>query len=203
MPPRVITFVTGNAKKLAEVQAILAAAAGAAAPGAPAPSFTLASAALDLPELQGSPEAVASAKALAAAALVAGPVVTEDTSLCFAALGGLPGVYVRHFLEAVGPAGLSRMLDGFEDKAAVAQCIFAYCAGPGAPPRLFVGRTPGAVVRPRAPQGADAFGWDPVFLPDGHAATYAEMDKAVKNGISHRYKALTALAEWLAANPDA
>jgi inosine triphosphate pyrophosphatase len=56
-------------------------------------------------------------------------------------------------------------------------------AGPDAEPITFVGRTEGAIVPARGP--AD-FGWDPVFQPVGFQETYAEMDKGIKNTISHR-----------------
>ena len=59
----------------------------------------------------------------------------------------------------------------------------AAAAGPGAEPQVFVGRTQGRIVPSR---GATAFGWDPVFQPEGFQETYAEMDKNVKNTISHR-----------------
>ena len=55
--------------------------------------------------------------------------------------------------------------------------------GPETEPKIFVGRTPGRVVQPK---GETTFGWDPVFLPDGFDQTYAELDKKVKNTISHR-----------------
>ena len=58
-----------------------------------------------------------------------------------------------------------------------------FVAGPETEPKIFVGRTPGQIVQPR---GQTTFGWDPVFLPDGYDQTYAELDKAVKNKISHR-----------------
>lgn len=85
---------------------------------------------------------------------------------------------------------------GFDDKTAYAQCIFAFSRGPDdpEPPRVFVGRTPGRIVAARGP--AD-FGWDPVFEPDGFGQTYAELDKDVKNGISHRYRALDQLRAFL------
>ena len=51
-------------------------------------------------------------------------------------------------------------------------------------PRVFVGRTEGRVVPAR---GGDSFGWDPIFLPDGFDTTFAEMDKQLKNTISHRH----------------
>ena len=124
-------------------------------------------------------------------------MLVEDTSLCFNALGGLPGVYIKWFLEAVGHDGLNRMLAGFEDKTAYAQCIFAYAPGGGAEPLLFTGRTEGRIVPAR---GDNQFGWDPVFEPVdavGGGATYAQMDKAVKNSISHRYRALDKLRTHL------
>ena len=57
--------------------------------------------------------------------------MVEDTSLCFNACGGLPGPYIKWFLAKLGHDGLNRMLAGFEDKSAYAQCIFAFT--PGAP----------------------------------------------------------------------
>ena len=97
---------------------------------------------------------------------------------------------------------------GFEDKSAYAQCIFAYAAAPGEAPALFVGRTPGRVVPARG-AGAGAFGWDPVFEPaaaEQAAAggsqgapplTYAEMPSERKNKISHRFRALDQLRTHL------
>lgn len=55
--------------------------------------------------------------------------------------------------------------------------------GPGVEPQVFVGRTEGRIVPARGPV---SFGWDPVFEPQGFRETYAQMDKTVKNTISHR-----------------
>ena len=59
--------------------------------------------------------------------------MVEDTSLCFNAYEGLPGPYIKWFLKALGHEGLPKMLAGFDDKSAYAQCIFAY--SPGEPRR--------------------------------------------------------------------
>lgn len=183
-----ITFVTGNKKKLEEVIAIL---------GDKFP-FQLNSAKLDLPELQGEPEEVAREKCKIAAKTIGGAVMVEDTSLCFNALQGLPGIYIKWFLEKLGHVGLNNLLAAYEDKSAYAQCIFAFSEGPGHEPRLFVGRTAGRIVQAR---GDNQFGWDPVFEPDGPwSQTYAEMPAAIKNGISHRYRSLAALQEYLTAH---
>ena len=77
-----------------------------------------------------------------------------------------------------------------------AQCIFSYCEGPGSEPLTFVGRSEGRIVPARGPTD---FGWDPVFEPaESGGLTYAEMDKAAKNAISHRGRALAQLRTWLA-----
>jgi len=154
---------------------------------------------IDLPEQQGEPEDVAVDKCKLAAEQVCGPVIVEDTSLCYNALKGLPGIYIKWFLDKIGLKGLNSILDGFDDKTAYAQCIFAFCQGPGCKPIPFVGRCMGKIVDPRGPTN---FGWDPVFEPDGFKQTFAEMDSATKNGISHRYLALAKLKDHLSNNPD-
>ena len=200
-----LVFVTGNAKKLEEVQAILSKSDASAFP------FNIISQKIDLPELQGEPEEVSAEKCkLAAERLtVQYPnqkmlVMVEDTSLCFNALGGLPGVYIKWFLKSCGGDGLNKMLVGFDDKTGYAQCVFSLCAThtdlETTPPTTFVGRTPGKIVQPRS-KGADAFGWDPIFQPDeSNNETYAEMKKDEKNLISHRYRALMKLSEYVTTN---
>ncbi|RMZ91987.1 hypothetical protein DV736_g796, partial [Chaetothyriales sp. CBS 134916] len=99
----------------------------------------------------------------------------------------------KYFLNALGHAGLNNLLAAYSDKTAYAICTFAFCAGPGQDVLLFQGRTEGKIVPPRGPS---KFGWDPVFEYQGK--TYAELDGAAKNVISHRGKALDKLKRWLA-----
>lgn len=62
-------------------------------------------------------------------------------------------------------------------------------------PTLYQGKCPGSIVPPR---GDTNFGWDPCFQPDHESGeTFAEMDKEIKNKISHRSKALTELINAL------
>ncbi|CAN6476943.1 unnamed protein product [Victoria cruziana] len=170
-----VTFVTGNAKKLEEVRAIL---------GHYIPFQSLK---LDLPELQGEPEEISKEKARLAARKVNGPVLVEDTCLCFNALGGLPGPYIKWFLQKIGHEGLNNVLKAYDDKSAYALCSFSLALGPNSQPLTFIGKTEGKIVFPR---GSPDFGWDPIFQPDGFEQTYAEMLKEEKNRISHRSKAL-------------
>ncbi|KAG6787921.1 hypothetical protein POTOM_003970 [Populus tomentosa] len=212
---RPVTFVTGNAKKLEEVRAILG------------QSIPFQSLKLDLPELQGEPEEISKEKARLAAVEVNGPVLVEDTCLCFNALKGLPGPYIFNlvlFIEFSGvifnnfvltilfrvlllPSSnmimihaesgfcrrlvmkvcLNNLLMAYEDKSAYALCAFSFALGPDVEPITFLGKTPGMIVPARGPND---FGWDPIFQPDGYEQTYAEMAKDEKNKISHRSKAL-------------
>lgn len=182
-----LVFVTGNENKLKEVIAIL----GTSFP------WKIESMKIDLPEFQGEPDEISIEKCKIAAEKVKGPVIVEDTCLCFNALGGMPGPYIKWFLDKLQPEGLHRMLTGWEDKSAYALCTFAFSSGNhGDEILVFRGKTDGKIVEPRGPRN---FGWDPCFQPDGFDQTYAELDKDVKNGISHRYKSLQAMREHFVA----
>lgn len=95
-----------------------------------------------MPELQGSIEEIATAKCKEAAKRINGPVIVEDTALCFNALGGLPGPYIKSFLTNLGHEGLNKMLIGFDgDNGAKAVCTFAVCSGPDQKVTLLQGIT--------------------------------------------------------------
>ncbi|KAI6709143.1 inosine triphosphate pyrophosphatase [Diplocarpon mali] len=148
MAQRQINFITGNKNKLTEVKAILG------------DTVDLQSQALDLVEIQGTIEEISVDKCRRAAAAVNGPVLVEDTCLCFNAMKELPGPYIKWFLEALGHEGLNNLLAAFSDKSAQAVCTFAYSEGPGHEPIIFQGRTDGNIVPARGPKN---FGWDPIF----------------------------------------
>ncbi|TVY81011.1 Inosine triphosphate pyrophosphatase [Lachnellula suecica] len=179
-PPKQLFFITGNQNKLIEAKAILG------------DVIDLQTKALDLVEIQGTIEEISLDKCRRAAEAVQGPVLVEDTCLCFNALKELPGPYIKWFLQALGLEGLNNLLAAFPDKSAQAVCTFAYSEGPGHEPIIFQGRTDGKIVPPRGPTN---FGWDPIFEYEGK--TYAEMDKVEKNKISHRFRALDKLKTWL------
>jgi len=186
-----IYFVTGNARKESEVNAILACEDIA--------PFRVQHVDIDLPELQGDPLEIARAKVNTAASRVGGSVLVEDTSLCINALNGLPGPYVRWFFDAIGNEGIYTMLKGYEDKSAYCQCVLGFSSGPGTEPHLFVGRAAGSI---REPRGDSGFGWDAVFQPDGFTEPFAEMSMAQKNKISHRAQALALFVDFCRTNVD-
>lgn len=141
-----INFITGNPNKLKEFGQIIGEIKG----------YEFGNMKIDLPEYQGEPEEIAIAKCKTALEIAKAPVLTEDVSLCFNALHGLPGPYIKWFLEKMKPEGLYKMLSGFEDKSAYALCIFAY-GEPGKEIKLFTGRTNGRLVDPRGPRDFGKF----------------------------------------------
>ena len=200
-----VWFVTGNANKVKEVNAMLGADGEGVPRGQPLRHFDA-----NLQEIQGTPEEIVTRKCqLAAARLRAflGPghpfwVVVEDTSLAFRALDDMMGPYVKWFGS---PETLASMLAPGATRAAVASCIFAAAgvrgddgedAASNVTPLLFHGEVHGEIVAPRA--GPEApFDWDTIFKPEGLELTYAQMGQDAKNAISHRRKALNALRAWL------
>ena len=182
---KTLVFVTSNENKLKEFTQIIGLN----------DQWNIISKSIDLPEYQGEPDEISIQKCKIAAEHVKGPVVVEDTCLCFNAFGGLPGPYIKWFLDKLKPEGIYKMLNGWEDKSAYALCTFAYSSGcPCDEIVLFRGVTYGKIVEPR---GSTTFGWDPCFQPEGFDQTYAEMDKDIKNSISHRGKSLELLQKYL------
>ena len=104
--PQTLNFITSNANKLREVIDILGGGGG----GEDGVAIEIHSAAVEVPEIQGTVEEIARDKAARAAEAVGGPVLTEDTALEFGALGGLPGpfMYVRVF-HTLCKGGLSSL----------------------------------------------------------------------------------------------
>lgn len=125
----------------------------------------------------------------------------DDSGIEVAALGGAPGPHsARYGGPGLDDAGRTRRLlealarSGSADRSARFVCVAAL-ATPDGEVRVARGECRGAILE--APRGAAGFGYDPVFAPDGHARSLAELPAAVKNRISHRARALEALAPAL------
>lgn len=106
----------------------------------------------------------------------------------------MPGPYIKWFLDKLGPSGLYKLLEGWEDKSAVAVCTIAYTAKPDEKVMLFKGEVEGEIVPPRGPE---LFGWDPCFQPKGYDKTYAELGPEIKNKISHRSLAVRRFSDYI------
>ena len=190
---KIINFVSGNKNKLRELSDIF---------NQNFKDIEIKQLDIDLPELQGLPEDIVKGKlklALEKAKKLEGPVLVEDTSLCFNGYGGLPGAYIKYFLKAIKNEGLYKMACAFKDHTAYAQSIYGLQKNSKSQPHLFIGKTDGEIVSPR---GDNNFGWDPCFQPKGYKQTYAEMAEDQKNKISHRGKSTVAMIDWIKKNPE-
>lgn len=127
------------------------------------------------------------------------PALADDTGLEVAALDGRPGVHTARF---AGPDAtpddnkrkLLEVLDGVAERRARFRTVVALVADDAV--HTFEGVCEGTITT--ASRGDGGFGYDPLFQPDGHEQTFAEMPPDAKNEISHRRKALDALRSFLA-----
>lgn len=174
-----IYFVTGNKRKLEEAQAII--------PELQQLDF-------DLPEIQEMDEQkIIAAKLVATFAHHPGPFVVEDSSLSFEALHGLPGPFIRWFMESMGLPGLAEMTLKLGNQRARSTVTIGYAQDINNI-HYFSADIEGTIV---APRGKAEFGFDPIFIPDGFDRTFAEMSLEEKTSISHRAMAFRKLKEFL------
>jgi XTP/dITP diphosphohydrolase len=202
LTPRPIVVASHNAGKVREIVDLLSPF-----------GFTIRSAAeLGLPEPEETGttfEANAALKARAAADASGLTALADDSGLAVEALGGEPGIYsarlagperdfiramrtIEERLQALGAATPERRRAHFVSVLALAE--------PGGAVKSFEGRVDGTLVWP--PRGERGFGYDPMFLPDGHARTFGEMSAEEKHGwrpgaseaLSHRARAFRLFA---------
>jgi non-canonical purine NTP pyrophosphatase (RdgB/HAM1 family) len=149
---------------------------------------------IDLPEIQSlNLEEVVTCKAKEAYKEIKKPVLVEDVSLTFSALGRLPGPLIKWFLKELDLSGLSKLLNGYKDRSAVAEVMFGLYDGKKM--TLFKGARKGSIAL--TPKGKSGFGWDPVFIPEGYSQTWAEMSETDINKTSMRKIALKKLEKYL------
>jgi len=123
------------------------------------------------------------------------PFAVEDSGLFIEALNGFPGPYSSYVYRTIGCAGVLKLMDGVPNRRARFVCAAAL--GLGGEVRVFRGEVEGEVSTEA--RGSSGFGFDPIFIPRGYSRTFAEMSLEEKCLISHRAKAFSLLAEYLAA----
>lgn len=155
---------------------------------------------VDLEEIQSLDLAtVVADKAKRAYDIVQRPVLVEDISLSFTALGRLPGTMVKWFLEEIGTEGLCKLLDPYADRRATASIMYGFFDGMEL--RTFEAHVPGTVPdRPRSLEALEwknSLSWNSVFIPDDASKTYAEMTDEEVKPFSHRASAVAKLKRYL------
>ena len=209
-----IVFATNNEHKLSEIRAILG------------PQFEVVSLAdigchEDIPETGTTLEENAMMKAEYIYNKYHLSCFADDTGLEVEALDGAPGVYSARYaaMEAGKPAGIShdseanmarllRELANNNNRKARFRTVIALIETKDVCPcgctsikvvHKFEGIVNGEITREKS--GAEGFGYDPIFRPDGYDKTFAELGADIKNQISHRARATQKLAEYLRATP--
>ena len=165
-------------------------------------SEVVSAAALGLPEPEETGTtfvANAALKARAAAAAARLPALADDSGLVVDALGGAPGIYsarwagpMKDFAVAMKRVEDELQAKGAADRSAHFTAVLALC-WPDGHCETFEGRVDGRLVWP--PRGDRGFGYDPIFVPDGHRQTFGEMEPSAKHAISHRAVAFRKLIE--------
>ena len=187
-PPKLL-ISTRNPHKLREIMAILDGA------GVELVSLERFPDAPDVIEDRNTLEGNAAKKAEELYRLTGLPTMSDDTGLEVDALGGAPGVRSARYAGEDADAAANRallldQLDGADNRRARFRTVIALATDTGT--RFFEGVCEGDILREE--RGHGGFGYDPLFQPDGHAESFAEMAADTKNAISHRGRALAAFA---------
>lgn len=183
-----LLLATQNAHKLSELRAILA---------------PLGVAVLSPADVGGTPEVEETGTTFAANAILKATtvakatgcrVVADDSGLEVAALAGAPGVYSARYAptDEARVAKLLANLADQTDRTARFVCVIAV-ADPDGAIGIAEGEVRGRIDH--APRGHNGFGYDPIFVPDGFTATFAELSAADKARVSHRGNALRRAVE--------
>ena len=139
----------------------------------------------------------------------------DDTGLEVEALDGAPGVHSARYAEGTdhdseaNMAKLLRELDGKENRKARFRTVICYIEKKDVCPcgctsikkiHQFDGIVEGSIATEK--HGTEGFGYDPIFVPEGYDQSFAQLGEEIKNGISHRARAVAKLAEYLKNKND-
>lgn len=120
------------------------------------------------------------------------PVVVDDTGLYIEALNGFPGAYSAYVFSKIGCKGILRLLINSPERRAYFVSAVGYCDTNGV--KVFKGVVSGSITEDI--NGPEIFGYDPIFVPEGSAKTFAE-DLNNKDQVSHRRKSFEQFCRWI------
>ena len=193
-----IVFATNNQHKLQEIREILG------------PDFEIVSLSdigchEDIPETGMTLEANAHQKAEYIFDHYHLDCFADDTGLEVEALGGEPGVHSARYAEGTdhdSEANMQKLLsrlDGSDDRRAQFRTVICLARKNDiADYTLFEGVVRGTISTEK--QGTEGFGYDPIFVPEGYTESFAQLGMDIKNGISHRARAVAKLAQYLCSD---
>lgn len=159
----------------------------------------------DVEETADSFEGNALLKAREVSAFTNLPAIADDSGLAVDYLGGAPGIYSARYAGAHGDdqANLEKVLRemrGISNRGAHFVCAAAFVT-PNGYERVLRAEMAGNLAD--QPRGENGFGYDPIFVPNGYEQTTGEMEPTLKDSISHRGKAMRALAQLISDEKSA
>lgn len=176
---KAVTFITGNQRKADYLAKYL--------------GIDVAHQSVELEEIQSLDlREIVAYKAKRAYEVVGSPVLVEDVSLEFGALGRLPGTFIKFFIQETPLETICRMLDGMS-RDAIARCVYGYYDGERM--EFFEGNLVGRIAD--TPAGEGGYGWDMLFIPDGYDITRAQMDEDDDRVTYLKIKPLAMVKEFL------
>ncbi len=198
--PGILLVATHNAHKTGEIRSLLGEHFETIADLTTFPGMTP-------PEEDGTTFAENSEmKALAASrAMPEALVLADDSGLEVDALGGAPGIHSSRFSgeNATDASNREKLLDELarpensgKPRTARFRCVITIARG-GETVAQFEGTVEGRIAE--SERGTGGFGYDSLFLPDGHEASFGELPETIKNGMSHRGRALAGFRKWLSS----
>jgi len=147
----------------------------------------------DIPEIQSlNLDKVIKAKVKNAYTIFKKPVLVEDISFELTGLNGLPGTFVKFFIQTLGAEGVAKLIKGKNNEAKAIAAVAIY---DGKNLKIFKSEIRGKVISKI--RGENGFGFDGLFIPNGSTKTFAQMAIADKNKVSHRGKALNKVKKYL------
>jgi XTP/dITP diphosphohydrolase len=120
--------------------------------------------------------------------------IIDDSGLFIDSLHGFPGVYSAYALNTIGCQGMLQLLRGKDYRTARFRCCIG-CSVDDLGEMVVSAEAVGRIIEEE--RGSGGFGFDPIFVPSGYERTFSELPLDVKNGVSHRGKAINSLRERL------
>lgn len=173
-----LVVVTTNENKLAEINQILGTNHKVSK--------------IDIAEIQSLDlDEVITHKAKEAYKKIKKPIMVEDVSFEIKALGGLPGTFVKFFMETLGTERTAKLIGRAKSDTKVTCSVAIY---DGKNLKIFKGEVEGTLSRKN--RGTSGFFFDKIFIPKGYKKTFAELPTEIKNKISHRARALRKVKKY-------
>lgn len=149
---------------------------------------------IDLDEIQSlNLQEIVQKKVREAYRIIQAPVLVEDVSLEFASLGGLPGPFIKFFVDNMKLENICNLPQN-NNRRATARCVFGYFDGQTE--KYFSGELSGKIAK--QPRGNNGYGWDKIFIPDGYGRnTRAELSKEYDQETYLKLKPLEEIRKYL------